>query len=277
MNSNKSWIEVPEAEAKGEIASIYDDIRTIIGVPFVNLIYRNLAGIPGGLAEAWSFLRPLHASNATAHFGSKLVQQASLPDLPKIPATYLEGAGLTINDRKQISAILDFYIRGNMMNLLAMSALTQKYTCNWVTPPPVNTYPRLIPLEYRNIKPLVHHNQLSVASLVDSLNKLGEGSTPDIVAPSLFRHLAHWPMFLCISGTYLLPQNHNGTLSRGALAMADSAASLAAIMLKGMELAARSEASNATILIRELADHFANISIPRLLIICLILRTALPD
>jgi hypothetical protein len=40
---------ITEAAATGEIASIYADIRQVLGVDLVNLIWRHLATIDGAL------------------------------------------------------------------------------------------------------------------------------------------------------------------------------------------------------------------------------------
>ena len=47
---------IREADATGDIAVLYDDIRATLGVPVVNLIWRHLAVLPGGLSWAWATL-----------------------------------------------------------------------------------------------------------------------------------------------------------------------------------------------------------------------------
>ena len=46
-----------EEEAPAEIARIFADIKRASGTPMVNLIFRHLAIIPGGLEWAWSCIR----------------------------------------------------------------------------------------------------------------------------------------------------------------------------------------------------------------------------
>src|ERR1700733_14799226 len=45
--------EITEAEAVGEVATIYRRIKEVQGSPVVNLIWRHLATIEGALAWAW--------------------------------------------------------------------------------------------------------------------------------------------------------------------------------------------------------------------------------
>ena len=49
---------ITEADAAGEIADLYAEIRSGLGVPVVNLIRRHLAVIPGGLSWAWHSVKP---------------------------------------------------------------------------------------------------------------------------------------------------------------------------------------------------------------------------
>ena len=50
--------EVSERDAEGLAAEFYEDIRRVVGLPFVNLVYRHLAVEPRRLEAAWSQLRP---------------------------------------------------------------------------------------------------------------------------------------------------------------------------------------------------------------------------
>ncbi len=43
---------VAEADARGEIAELYADIRQTLNMSFVNLVWRAVAAVPGGLEWA---------------------------------------------------------------------------------------------------------------------------------------------------------------------------------------------------------------------------------
>ena len=45
---------VPEAEATGEVAQIYADIKATLGIDFVPNLYRVMAPMPGFLAANWA-------------------------------------------------------------------------------------------------------------------------------------------------------------------------------------------------------------------------------
>ena len=54
---------VREDAATGATAAIFADLRATLGVPFVNLIWRHLATMPGMLEWTWALVKPLQASD----------------------------------------------------------------------------------------------------------------------------------------------------------------------------------------------------------------------
>jgi hypothetical protein len=53
LDQIESVPSVSEAAATGEIAEIYSDIRNTLGTSVVNLIWRNMATMPGALRWTW--------------------------------------------------------------------------------------------------------------------------------------------------------------------------------------------------------------------------------
>ena len=74
-----------EASATGEIAEIFSDIRRVLGVDVVNLIWRHLATIDGALAWTWSTLRPVYEDGTIAAEAAALHAALDLPALPGFP------------------------------------------------------------------------------------------------------------------------------------------------------------------------------------------------
>lgn len=199
---------ITEAEATGEIARIYGDIRATLGVPVVNLIWRYLATMPGALAWTWSSLRPLYASGQVAGAAAHLRRSLTLPDLPPWPASALSAAGLDDADCRAIRQMLASYDRGNSMNLVALSAF-RAFARGEADPAPLPaadpgpgidaTLPRLVPLA---------EMPDDVADLVLRLNAIGDPEQR--VLASLYRHLSHWPAFLALAWTRLAPLDAAG-------------------------------------------------------------------
>ena len=81
VQGQESVPSVLEADARGEIAEIYADIRKVLGTSVVNLIWRNLATMPGALQWTWSTVRPLYLGDAPLH-AEAVRRTIALPDWP---------------------------------------------------------------------------------------------------------------------------------------------------------------------------------------------------
>jgi hypothetical protein len=115
---------VSEAAATGEIAEIYSDIRNTLGTSVVNLIWRNLATMPGALQWTWSAVRLLYIGAAAPYAGA--VRRAlDLPKVPPLSADVLTAAGIGQTEVKDVRAVLDSYHSTNALALL--SALIEHY------------------------------------------------------------------------------------------------------------------------------------------------------
>jgi hypothetical protein len=114
---------ISESEATGLIAEIYADIRRVYRVGVVNLIWRHLATIPGGLPWVWSTIRPLYLNGTVGREAAALRAALSLPELPSWPTAALISAGLQDKDIAGIRTILAAYDRTNAMALIAFLAL----------------------------------------------------------------------------------------------------------------------------------------------------------
>ena len=87
---------------------IFADIRRVLGVEVVNLIWRHLATIPERSALGWEMLRPLYADGTIAPRRRRLRDDLDLPRLPPFPAEALPAAGLLDGD---VSAIRTYSCR----------------------------------------------------------------------------------------------------------------------------------------------------------------------
>jgi hypothetical protein len=203
---------ITEADATGEIAAIYRDIRAILGVPVVNLIWRYLATMPGALPWTWDAVRPLYVSGAVANAAANLRQSLVLPPQPAWPVAVLEAAGLDAGARSGIGQVLSSYDRSNAMNLVALAALRAKADGDTDAAPLQAVDPGV---EIAGELPfLVAIDQMppATADTVRALNAMGD---PDQrVLASMYRHLSHWPPFLALVWSRLAPLDADGTIDR---------------------------------------------------------------
>lgn len=188
---------ITEADAAGDIAAIYADIRTTLGVPVVNLIWRHLAVFPDGLPWAWESLQPLYASGAIAAEAAALRAGLEVPVLPGVSRPALAAAAISNDALTRITMILRSYERSNALNIIALGALLARLegispTVGEPAPPLQNEDP----IE-GELPELLTFDAMTppVRSLVEDLNRIG--GYEEILA-SMYRHLAHWPAYLAL-------------------------------------------------------------------------------
>ena len=256
---------ITEADATGETAEIYADIRATLGIGVVNLIWRHLATMDGALPWVWSAIRPVYVSGSAAREAAVLFDGLGLPEMPLFPPSALRLAGVAGGNRETVIAILDSYNRGNSLNLIALSALDTK---------PSGAAPsasmRTVEAVDRPIPALPSMEELKpdVRDIVLALSELGAGPD-DRIIPSLYRHLAGWPGFLGLAWTAIAPLHHDGRLKvlmeRGWSAAHQHAGCIAGEVSRGPEPASAAEA-------RAGIEEFKRTAISRMVPVAMIIR-----
>lgn len=233
MHGQDSVPSILEADARGEIAEIFADIRKVLGTSVVNLIWRHLATLPGALPWAWATVRPLYLGAAPRH-AEAVRRTIALPDLPAFSADTLLASGIDESDQTIIRNVLDSYQSTNALALVALSALLAHYepraadpvAAAEAAPPPARVkIPELPPMDALDPE---------VARLVSELNGFGEDTEPQLIA-SMYRHLAYWPMYLALVRTMLVPLQAEGrldALTRTARSLGDAHGRMLALQLK---------------------------------------------
>jgi hypothetical protein len=205
---------ITEAAATGEIAAIYADIRQVLGVDVVNLIWRHLATIDGALPWAWGTLRPLYTDGSVIGQATALHKEMVLPPVPVVPAEVFAALGLGSDDMKAIRGVLSAYDHTNAMAALALTALRARLDGRSpldpaaAEPTPVAAAARIGLPKLLNLTDM----QAGTATLVTALNRFGTGR-PELVLASMYRHLANWPPYLSLAWLLLAPLDSDGRLS----------------------------------------------------------------
>ena len=202
---------IREADATGEIAVLYDDIRSTLGVPVVNLIWLHLAMFPGGLDWAWLALKPLYASGAINSEAAALRDSLEVPTLPGITGPALSAVGLTPDDIKQIDMILASYEQSNAMNIIALGALEAYLNGTGAPQASVSDVSSSAPTVEGTMPPLLTLDEMppDVRALVEALNMVG--GRAEILA-SMYRHLANWPPYLGLISALVTSVDKDGRL-----------------------------------------------------------------
>jgi len=215
VSSGDPLPSIAENAAEGEIAELYADIRKTLDMPFVNLVWRALAAVPGGLSWTWATMKPLY-QNGVAHAEARaLVEALVIPETLRLPSDALLGVGVDVKGELAIQAALDGYERGNPLNLVTFSAVLAHLRGD-VLPVAQNKSPATIPLppSLRAAPPMMNFDQMSetTAKMVRKVSLLGADEGAEFVQVSLPRNLAYWPGFLALYWAELAPLHEDGSL-----------------------------------------------------------------
>ncbi len=248
----------------------------MLGVDVVNLIWRHLATLQGGLPWAWGTLRPLYVDGTIAAEASGFHDDLDLPLLPAFPPEVLSAAGLLSNDLIAIRNVLAAYDRTNAMAIIALSALLSRLHDE---PPVLNaarsdngTISRQPPPEIP-LPALLNLADLpsATAELAITLNRLGTRQADPILA-SMYRHLAHWPTYLALAWTIIAPLDGDGRLD---VSIGDAAAKARA---RAARVAARLPTASAATTgvaaaVRAAVEPFTGDVLAKMVVICALLRS----
>ncbi|WPZ34719.1 hypothetical protein T8K17_00970 [Thalassobaculum sp. OXR-137] len=250
---------IAEHEATGALAQTFDDIKATLGVPVVNLIWRHLATIDGGLDWAWGAAKPIYTSGQAARSAKALFDRlpVAMPE-PLAPGA-LQAVGVTAEDLATVRAVAAGYNRGNGLNLLALGALV-------VAPAgpvpsaagaPAEAASAPIPrvLSQGDVEP-------HVWELVLALNRFGSRPEEPILA-TMYRHLAYWPGLLALMHAGFAPLEADGRL-RAATATTRSMAMAESARLAHLRAEAGPAPEEAVAAVEEFTRHV----IARMVLIC---------
>ena len=269
--SSRYLPEVPESEAAGTVAETYEDIRRVIGLPLVNLVYRTLAVEPGRLERIWRELRPNLLHPVAASGAAELASLGAAPaSVVSIPPSALAAAGVDQEELTLAAATLDVYSHANPRNLIALLALLQGTAGTMRDPPEVDA-PVGAAVE-TGLLPMADLSSLTpaVRALLEDIGSPITGRAEPIIVPSLPRHFAHNAAFLGLLWTALRPAVRDGCVKRAAEAVAARGSQLAA----ALPYPVRRLEDEAT---RAVVQRFSALAIPRMIVVGAGLRRSLEE
>jgi hypothetical protein len=199
--------ELDEAEARGEIADIFAEIRHLYATPYVSSIHRHLATRPGVLEWAWEGVAPVFRSGKAQEAAWNLAAQVSLASMPEIPAEALAVWGVARDDIPKISSLAESFTRVAPLNLVfggivrdvmlpGRQARREGNTASasW-TPPPALPPP-----------PPFADSRTMPEELHRLLERFRSGTGTTAFVPGLYRMLARWPGLLAHLSVELGPR-----------------------------------------------------------------------
>lgn len=258
--------EIREADAPPDTAALYARIKQASGLPLVNLIWRHFAALPGVLPWAWAAVEPLVLSASMDEARGRVIAGIMLPSSPLVQ---WHEARIDAGEVARVTAIIEAYTRGNLTNLLALTALRLRlehpHAPSGLLLPAADLRPTPAALD---ALPSLASLPLEVAAQVRALAARHAG--PVDIIPSLYLHFAHWPGLLEVLPRWLASLYAPGVLEAAREATRRLAEAEAAKLLPvssppppGMQDAAKAA-----------LGHFTTRVIPDLLPVCLALSQA---
>lgn len=257
---NDPFPAVAEATATGEVADLFADIRSTVGVRVVNLVWRHLATMDGALPWAWAAVKPLYlqgmADMAAVRFreGMSVLQLGSL-------------AG---SEPASVDAVLASYDHSNTINLFALGALAVWLRGEMAATGMPEQGPRLVAPDV-TLPKLAGQDDVAPETWarVLRLNRFGDRPQPLILA-SMYRHLAHAPSFLERIEGALAPVQADGSLDRSIAANQAAARQKASILARAIV----AERPRLAIEIEKSVQAFVDHAIGKMVTICRSIRVA---
>ncbi|MEQ8967284.1 MAG: hypothetical protein RID91_15835 [Azospirillaceae bacterium] len=180
--------EIPEDQATGRVAALYDRIRAESGSSLVNFVWRHLATIDGAAEWGWSVAR-LNGDEESI----SSVSETADGEAQSIVERATGVAPLDLGREGRI--IVEIYNRNNAANLFRMAVIKAALTgAADVLEGAVPCGPAAPPQDRSRIPPLPSAEQLGDgdAACIERLGAAGPASDTGI-PPSLWRHLAVVP------------------------------------------------------------------------------------
>jgi hypothetical protein len=197
--------ELSEADATGEIADIYEEVRRLWGVPYVSALYRHLATRPGILEWAWATIGPSFLDGRPQLAAWSLADGVALDPLPSIPLDALAVWGIDAAGARDARHVAEGFTRVSPVNLVFSGVMRRLLLgerptykpvprADWSPPAPLPSPPAMLPF-----------------SAIDTatgqvLMRFATMAGGEAFVPGLYRQLAHWPGLLAHLAIVLEPR-----------------------------------------------------------------------
>ena len=189
--------EVAEAEATGDVALVYEEIRRTYAVPYVSSLFRHLATYPGLLPWAWRILRPALLSGAAQRLAWERVDVAELPLLPPLSREALARLGVDAAGLPAIRTVCESFARVSPINLVVAACLARLLGEGQSGAEPAAA--ALEPADLPAPLPAMPGMAPAAEMTPETRAVLATFETEiagEVFVPGLWRILAHWPGFL---------------------------------------------------------------------------------
>ena len=263
--------ELREADATGEKAAIYAEMKRLGAVPMVALVFRHIATLPGGIEWTWNAIGPAWKSGRLQEEAWRIARAEALEPIAAMPRPALRALGVDEAGLAEIRIVLEAYNRANPENMLSVLCLL-RLVAGRASPspsPPAAWTPPPIP---GPLAPMGDVARLSpeVAALLDLVAAPGEPGAPRVIQ-SLYRHFLHRPAFLALAVTLLRQRFDDGSIDRSVAAISASMNGAADRIVADLSAPPAPHPG-----IRTVCERFGGAVIPQMIVVGALLWRALP-
>ena len=110
--------ELAEADAKGRIAEIYDEIKYLWAVPYVSSVYKHMATRPGLLEWAWAEVAPVFRDGSAQEAAWRTAADFNLAEVAPVPRDALRVWGVDAHAEATIRGLCEGFACVSPVNLV---------------------------------------------------------------------------------------------------------------------------------------------------------------
>lgn len=196
--------ELSEFDARGEIARIYAEVRTLCAVPYVASLHRHLATRPGWLEWCWAAARPAFVNGEAQTAAWRAAASVRVDTLPSLSASALRLMGVDDAARERIRAVYESFVRVSPTNLMLVALVRRQLerapvngvsqvAGEWQPPPAIDALPAMVDMAKCD------------EDLRATLLQLSNPVAGQPFVPGIYRMLGPWPAYLAHVATELGP------------------------------------------------------------------------
>ena len=228
--------EIAEAEATGDVALVFEEIRRTYAVPYVSSLFRHLAVYPGLLPWAWRILRPALVSGAAQHLAWRRVDIAELPPLPPLTREALARLGADAASLPAIRTVCESFARVSPINLVVAACLARLLGegQSGAEPTAVTLEPADLPAPLPAMPGMIPAAEMTPETRA-VLATFETELAGEVFVPGLWRILAHWPGFLGSLSSSLAPLLRDPAVLDACERLADRITSVAPSVLATLD------------------------------------------